>query len=195
MQNLKRGNRFHSDDSFVAFARGNCSVPVTTSLVDWTTWQPKEEATVLYVVCDGRVLLIEKKRGLGAGKINGPGGRVEAGENEQGAAIREFEEEVQATPVGVEKCGELWFHVLRGPAIRIHVFRASDCVGEPRETAEATPFWSDVDSMPYDRMWADDRYWFPLLLAGRAFEARTIFDGDRLLEWELEEKGPDHVWC
>lgn len=158
-------------------------------LVDWATWRPTEEATVLFVVCDDSVLLIEKKRGLGAGKLNGPGGRLQAGEGPQAAAIREFEEEVEATPLGVEKVGEVWFHVVDGPAIRIHVFRASDYVGEPRETAEAAPLWSPVESMPYDRMWEDDRYWFPLLLAGRMFEARSVFDGDRLLDWELKEIG------
>lgn len=167
---------------------------MTEALVDWTTWEPTEDATVLYVVRDRRVLLIEKKRGLGAGKVNGPGGRVESGEDEQSAAIREFVEEVKATPVGVEKCGELWFHVLEGPAIRIHVFRANDCVGEPLETSEAVPIWIDADRMPYDRMWADDRYWFPLLLDGRSFEARTVFDGDRLLQWTVDDKGPGHVW-
>ncbi|MBT4161861.1 MAG: NUDIX hydrolase, partial [Gammaproteobacteria bacterium] len=46
--------------------------------IDWENWEPEEVATLLFVVRDGRVLLIRKKRGLGAGKINGPGGRLEA---------------------------------------------------------------------------------------------------------------------
>ena len=165
-----------------------------TSAIDWTKWQPTEDATVLYVVRAGQVLLIEKKRGLGAGKVNGPGGRVEAGEGASRAAAREFKEELEATPVGVEKFGEVWFHVMDGPAIRIHVFRATDCDGEPRETDEAKPFWCSVNEVPYDRMWADDRHWFPLLLEGLLFEARSVFDGDRLLEWEVEQKRRGHVW-
>ena len=149
---------------------------------------------MLYAVRDDQVLLIEKKRGLGAGKVNGPGGRVEAGEHPHEAAIREFEEELRATPTGVQKRGELWFHVIDGPAIRIHVFRASDCAGQPQETPEAVPLWIRADALPYDRMWADDRHWFPLLLDGRMFEVRSIFDEDRLLSCELEEKNPHHVW-
>lgn len=167
---------------------------MTTRAIDWTHWRPTEEATVLYVIRAGRVLLIEKKRGLGAGKVNGPGGRLEVGEDPAAAAVREFEEEVEATPVGVVKRGELWFHVLDGPAIRIHIFRATDCDGEPRETAEAKPLWTGVNAMPYDRMWADDRYWFPLLVKDRAFMARSVFEGDALLDWAVEEKPPGHAW-
>ena len=48
--------------------------------IDWTQWTPQERATLLFVRRDGQVLLIRKKRGLGAGKINGPGGRLDNGE-------------------------------------------------------------------------------------------------------------------
>ena len=47
---------------------------------DWSTWQPHERANLCFVVRGEEVLLIHKKRGLGAGKINGPGGRIEPGE-------------------------------------------------------------------------------------------------------------------
>ncbi len=62
---------------------------------DWSTWTPTEEATLLFAFDGGgRVLLIHKKRGLGKGKINGPGGRLEAGETPVQAAVRETREEV-----------------------------------------------------------------------------------------------------
>jgi 8-oxo-dGTP diphosphatase len=31
-------------------------------------------------------------------------------------------------------------------------------------------------------MWADDRLWFPLMLAGQSFQGRFLFDGDTLLD-------------
>ena len=46
--------------------------------IDWDTWQARDRATLLFVIRDGQVLLIHKKRGLGKGKVNGPGGRVES---------------------------------------------------------------------------------------------------------------------
>ncbi len=46
----------------------------------WENWEPRERATLCFVRRENEVLLIRKKRGLGAGKINGPGGRIEPGE-------------------------------------------------------------------------------------------------------------------
>ena len=53
---------------------------MTPSPIDWTCWQGVIHATLMFIVKDGRILLIEKKRGLGAGKINGPGGKIDPGE-------------------------------------------------------------------------------------------------------------------
>jgi 8-oxo-dGTP diphosphatase len=153
--------------------------------IDWERWSPDVEATLLYVVRDGRLLLIHKKRGLGAGKLNGPGGKVDEGETPQEAAVREFEEELAARPVDPERVGEVAFDVLGGVSIRIHVFLALDLVGTPVETDEAIPVWVPLADPPYDRMWEDDRYWLPLLIEGRPFRARTLFDEDRLLGIEV----------
>jgi 8-oxo-dGTP diphosphatase len=35
-------------------------------------------------------------------------------------------------------------------------------------------------------MWADDRVWMPLLLAGRRFDGRFVFDGDRMLDHAVD---------
>ena len=153
--------------------------------VDWRLWEPQQRATLLFVIRDGLVLLIHKKRGLGAGKVNGPGGRLQAGETPLECAVRETREELRVTPLGVRECGELRFHFVDGLAIHGHVFAADDCDGEPQETDEARPFWSALDEIPFDRMWADDRLWFPWMLAGCRFDGRFYFDGDRMLGWEL----------
>ena len=160
------------------------SLPATTAdfeSIDWDAWEPDLHATLMFVVRDRRLLLIEKKRGLGAGKLNGAGGKVDPGETPLEAAVREFEEEVLATPVDPVAVGRLAFAVTDGESILIHVFLASELRGHPAETAEAAPLWVGIDEVPYERMWADDRHWLPLVLEGRTFEARTLFDGDRLL--------------
>lgn len=61
--------------------------------IDWASWKAKDPATLVFVVKEGSILLIRKKRGLGAGKINGPGGRLEAGERPLEGAVREAQEE------------------------------------------------------------------------------------------------------
>lgn len=155
--------------------------------IDWMRWQPTEEANLCFVIRDGQVLLIRKKRGLGAGKINGPGGRVEAGETFLESAIREMQEEVGVTPTGLEQIGELHFQFLDGYKLRVFVFTASDCHGRLIETSEATPLWTDLDKIPYHDMWQDDPYWLPLLLERKRFRGCFVFDGDRLLSHRVEK--------
>lgn len=154
--------------------------------IDWTRWVPEQRATILFVVCANEILLIDKKRGFGAGKVNGPGGRIEPGETPLACAIRETREELRVTPLDVRQQGELCFQFVDGLSIHGTVFRAEGCAGEPQETDEARPFWAPVHDIPYARMWADDVLWLPHLLARRAFRGQFLFEGERLLDHALE---------
>ena len=58
------------------------------------------------IINDGeRVLLGMKKRGFGAGRWNGFGGKVEPGEAIDAAASRELREEAGIIPVDLRKAG------------------------------------------------------------------------------------------
>ncbi|NKB23462.1 MAG: NUDIX domain-containing protein [Kiritimatiellae bacterium] len=153
--------------------------------INWNTWVPREKATLLFIIRNDLILLIHKKRGLGAGKINGPGGRIEEGETPQEAAIREVEEELLVTPTGVSSCGELSFQFVDGHAIHVFVFAAEACSGNPQETEEAIPAWTPVTKIPYDCMWEADRLWLPLLLQGKNFKGQFLFEGDTLIGHNL----------
>ncbi len=166
---------------------GAQSIPRSVGAIDWPAWRPVERATLLFVLQDHRILLIHKKTGLGAGKVNGPGGRLEPGEAPLDGAVREVREELCVTPTGVAPAGELFFQFLDGYSLHGSVFTASGFEGELCETREAAPLWTPVDSIPYDRMWADDRLWLPLLLTGRGFRGWFVFDGDAMLDAKVEE--------
>lgn len=154
----------------------------TVDDVDWENWSPVTVATLLFVIHDGEILLIHKKRGFGKGKINGPGGKIEPGETPEQCAIRETQEEVCVTPTGVEFAGELHFQFTDSSSIHGYVFTATGYEGEPAETDEADPVWFPIDNLPFEHMWEDDHTWFPHMLEGRKFSARYIFDNDRMLD-------------
>jgi 8-oxo-dGTP diphosphatase len=131
------------------------------------------------------VLLIRKKRGLGAGKINGPGGKLELGETALAAAVREVQEEIGVTPLEIEERGVLHFQFLDGYSLHCVVFVATSFQGEPIETAEATPFWFPLSQIPFDEMWEDDRFWLREALGGRSFTAWFVFDRERMVSKEI----------
>ncbi|ADN01960.1 8-oxo-dGTP diphosphatase [Spirochaeta thermophila] len=150
--------------------------------VPWESLSFTERAVLCFVFEGERVLLIHKKRGLGKGKINAPGGRIEPGETALEAAVRETQEEVGLIPINPQECARLHFLFTDGYSLHGTVFRAFSYEGTLRETEEAIPLWSPVSSIPYDRMWEDDRLWIPHLLEGRYVEGFFIFDGDTMLD-------------
>lgn len=156
--------------------------------MNWDGWTPRERATLMLIVRGDQVLLIHKKKGLGAGKFNGPGGRIEPGETPLAAAVREVQEEIRVTPLGVQPAGELWFQFVDGHSIQGYVFKADGLSGIPEETDEAVPYWFPVSAIPYHNMWADDRIWLPLLFAGKPFLGRFLFDGDQMLGGDISMK-------
>ncbi|KAF2359998.1 NUDIX hydrolase domain [Trinorchestia longiramus] len=134
------------------------------------------------------LLLGLKKRGFGQNKINGFGGKVEPGESIRGAAVREVLEEsgvdVSAT---ITKVGFLEFTFTGEDFLmEVHVFLADGFSGQPQESDEMRPEWFPLTSLPYERMWADDHLWYPLLLKGACFKGYFHFKGeDTILEHNL----------
>jgi 8-oxo-dGTP diphosphatase len=159
--------------------------------MDWKNWQPRERANLCFIVKHGRILLIRKKRGLGAGKINGPGGKLEAGESALESAIREVQEEIGVTPLEIEERGALHFQFVDGYSLHCAVFLARDFVGTPVETPEAIPLWFEISAIPFTEMWADDQHWLPQMLAGGRFAAWFEFDGDQMVSKDVRWESAD----
>ena len=160
--------------------------------INWRSWQAKETATLTFVVKDEQVLLIRKKRGLGAGKVNAPGGRQEPGESLLECAVREVQEELCVTPLELTYGGENRFQFMDGYSIHVHAYLARDYTGTPQETDEAIPLWFSLPQIPYAEMWADDILWVPHLLAAEPFSGCFLFDGDRMVDCRLDLVGSHH---
>ena len=153
--------------------------------VDWKDWQAKDPETLVFVIQNGKILLIDKKTGLGKGKVNGPGGKVEKGESPEACAIRECQEELGITVSNLQYCGQHRFQFVDGYSIHVWVYQTEEYTWLPSESIEAKPLWVNLDKIPYEKMWEDDKLWLPMLLRGERFQGRWIFDGDRMLDYEL----------
>lgn len=159
--------------------------------INWTSWQPKDRATLCFVLMNQQILLIEKKRGLGKGKINGPGGRLEPGETPEACAVRETIEELHVKPLNPVNRGRLRFQFTDGYALECWIFSATDCEGTATETEEAAPLWTPIDQIPYARMWADDILWLPHMLDGHNVEGTFLFNADTMLGYDLNILDPE----
>ena len=157
--------------------------------IDWAAWKPDERAVIVYIIDRKlrKVLLIMKKKGLGKGNVNAPGGRLEKGESSLEAAIRECREEVSLTPLCPEKRMELHFQFTSGYALYGEAFFTYAWEGEARPSDEADPFWCDLDKLPWENMWEDDRRWLPLALEGKKLRGFYVFDDDKMLSEKLQE--------
>ncbi|KAG9279963.1 oxidized purine nucleoside triphosphate hydrolase [Astyanax mexicanus] len=145
--------------------------------------------TLVLVVQPERVLLGMKKRGFGAGKWNGFGGKVQTGESIEQAARRELLEESGLTVDTLHKIGNITFEFVGDTELMdVHIFRADSYNGEPTESEEMKPQWFDIDKIPFSQMWADDVLWFPLMLQRKKFLGYFKFQGhDVILEHKLDE--------
>lgn len=134
-----------------------------------------------------KILLAMKKRGFGAGRWNGLGGKLNPGETIEAAAKREAEEEAGIVLQDLEKMGILEFEFQGNPEIlQVHVFKSTSFTGEPTETEEMKPAWFEAGAVPYKEMWPDDIFWLPLFLEGKKFTGKFLFGkGDVILSKEL----------
>jgi len=145
--------------------------------------------TLCYIINDkSEVLLAMKKRGFGAGKWNGPGGKVEVNENPKESAIREVKEEIGLTMIAPEELGcieFIWPADQEDKNQLCYVYLTRQFVGDLQESDECLPKWFDLDQIPYHEMWDDDKYWYPEVLAGKKIKKRFFFDkDDKVLKWD-----------
>lgn len=142
-----------------------------------------KQVTLLFLRKDNQILLAMKKRGFGVGMWNGVGGKVDAGETIEQAAIRECYEEIGVMPHDLKLAGYLQFKEPKDPTFehRCHIFTTRHWDGEPVETEEMRPQWFNITEIPYSKMWPDDTVWMPHLLANELFAGTVHVSEDELI--------------
>lgn len=148
---------------------------------DPESWQPDIVGTLIFLTRGDDVLLIRKKRGHGAGKINGPGGKLDPGETPLECVLRETREEVGVDLPDAQLMARLRFVDSVDADWLGWIYVAEMPDQTPIETDEADPFFAPVAELPLAQMWPDDAVWLPWVLRRRALTGTFFFESGALL--------------
>ncbi len=155
-------------------------------------------AILSFVLSDDKVLLLKKAMGLfGEGKWNVPGGKIRPGEDSGDCAMRETFEETGLRIKNLEQVGLVHFYKNGRrdvPEWTGYVFVSRKFSGTLTEGREGSLKWYSIDSLPFDEMWEDDRYWSRLVFEHKRFEAWFYYSGEfeKLMGHRIEAP-PDNV--
>lgn len=143
---------------------------------------------------DDDLLLGEKLTGFGAGRVVAPGGHVEPSESPLAAAVRETHEETGLVVHDTTLCARLEFAFPVRPAwdLRLEVFTSTMYAGTLVPSSELAPWWCPVEELPLERMWDDDRYWLPRVLAGERLRGAFTYapDNETVQHADLQHLDP-----
>ncbi len=153
--------------------------------------------TLCFCLRGNKILLAMKKRGFGAGKWNGYGGKVGEKETPRQAAIREIKEEsgLSIFEEDLKQVALIRFYFDGVQLFECHVFLAKEWRGKSRESEEMKPRWFSLSHLPFEEMWVADRNWLPLILGGKKLDADVYFnhDGSKLEKFAYQEKKFDQA--
>lgn len=157
---------------------------------------PTTVSVVGFLLKDNKILLGERlssSTNLGLGLYAGIGGKVgdlpeNVNESCNQALIREFGEEAGIVPTVFKQVGRVVFLFKNKPFASkwnqvVFVYVVTEYRGTIRTTQSTNPVWFDTDKIPYQNMWADNKYWLPFVLEGQNFLAEFIYkDAEKVRE-------------
>jgi 8-oxo-dGTP pyrophosphatase MutT (NUDIX family) len=153
------------------------------------------QATLCLPIRGDEVLLAEKQKKIGAGLLNGFGGKVEADDKTiYDTNVRETEEEIGIRVKAAKKVGEI---VFRNPSddnelkkMIVYFFTATEWDGEPMETEEMKQIaWYKIADLDYDRFLPADRLFMPQILSGKYVKGVIEYNDD----WSIKTSSIDEV--
>ncbi len=142
------------------------------------------QTTLGFIIQGRKILLAMKKRGFGVWLYNWFWWKLEKRETVEQAMIREANEEIWINILEQEK---IWvlnfiFEWKEDWNQSVNVFFINKFSWNIEESEEMKPYWFELDKIPYDKMWEDDKIWLPEVLNWQKnIEYDFVFDENEKL--------------
>jgi 8-oxo-dGTP diphosphatase len=141
-------------------------------------------ATLCYVKHNDKTLMVhrnKKPNDTHAGKWNGLGGKVEAGESPEECVIREVREESGLSIQNPRLHGLLMFPNFKGDDWYVFVFTARQFEGALTESSpEGRLEWVEDERLTSLNLWESDPIFLPWIEAGKFFSAKFEYAGETM---------------
>lgn len=133
------------------------------------------------LIKDDKILLGEKTEGIGVGNFVAIGGKQDESETIEEALIREMKEEIMVSVSEFHKVASIDFEFPSKPDWNqtVCVYLCTKWDGAPVATSEMSPVWISKDAVPFEKMWEDAYYWYPLILRNKKVKARFVYGEDK----------------
>jgi len=136
--------------------------------------------TLWILIENWKIFLWEKKRGFAKWVLNWVLWKQEKWETIDECMIREANEEIwiEIDKKDLEYLGVLHFYFSDWVAnLDVHLYNIVKYTWKIIESDEIKPLWFDLDKIPYDKMWEDDKIWLPRILKWEKYvEYNFYFD-------------------
>ncbi len=145
------------------------------------------KAVVGFLIRGDEILLGERikvSRGLGQNIFAGAGGKVEPGETDGEALVRELQEEIGVEIIEFKKIGRLRFINSDRPDwdFDASAYFVTDWKNEPIATEVMKPVWFKTADLPIDRMWEDNADWLPRAIKGESIDMIYLYEDGKVIE-------------
>lgn len=145
--------------------------------------------TLCYIEKDGAYLMLhrtKKENDQSHDKWLGVGGKFEDGESPEECMLREVFEETGLTLTEYAFRGIVTFVSDRWETEYMHLFTASEYVGEPGACSEGVLEWVPKEKVMDLNLWEGDRLFFKRLNESRKFfSLKVVYEGERLKDWKF----------